>query len=215
MVKKWQLFPPDTVTKLATSEWHQELIWGSAVGLISLEVRDKFVEHMQDTHTCKQRTHTRTDARTHTGQMEQARQGQVHVHLIRMPRFLTPAMAPQSLRLGFELLIRVLLLFCRLPSLSLTLIKITSVYIYANTWQAADAPFSTLCSNKSLKKTKAREGESRTGAHLGVQPLAWSRCGTPSTVGENTPGHIQQQNKGKGGTQPPAPDYLFSLFLSI
>ncbi len=44
-----------------------------------------------------------------------------------------------------------------LPSalpLSLTLIKITSVYIYANTWQAADAPFSTLCSNKSLKKQR-------------------------------------------------------------
>lgn len=88
------------------------------------------------------------------------------------------------------------------PSLSLTLIKITSVYIYANTWQAADAPFSTLCSNKSIKKTKAREGESRTGAHLGVQPLAWSRCGTPNTVGENTPGHIQQQNKGKGEHSP-------------
>lgn len=70
--------------------------------------------------------------------------------------------------------------------------------------------------NKSLKKTKAREGEPRPGAHLGVQPLAWSRCGPPSTVGENTPGHIQQQNKGKGGSHPPpAPDYLFSLFLSI
>lgn len=145
--------------KLATSEWHQQLSWESAVGLTSLEVHNKFVEHMQDTHTFKQRAHIHTDAHTHTGQMEQARQGQVHVHLIRMPHFLTPATAPQSLRLRLELLIRAALLFCHLPSLSLTLIKITSVYIYANTWQAADAPFFTLCYNKKQKKKKkGREG---------------------------------------------------------
>lgn len=123
---------------------------------------------MQDTHTCKQHTYTCTDARAHTGQMEQARQGQVHVHLIRMLGFLTPAMAPQSLRLGFELLIRAVLLFCRLPSLSLTLIKITSVYIYANTWQAADAPFSTLCSNKRQKKTTTNK--TKRGGRANLEP---------------------------------------------
>lgn len=165
--------------------------------LIPLEVHNKFVEHMQDTHV--QTVHRHAQMLKHT-QARWSRRGKAKCactsSVCRVSSLQQRLLNP--LRLMFKLLIQTALLFYHLPSLPLAIIKITSVCIYANTWQAADAPF--LPSAKQNKK-REREDESRTGAHLGLEPLAWSRCGPPGSADISTPGHSSQQQKqrGRGG----------------
>lgn len=96
---------------------------------------------------------------------------------------------------------------------SLSHIKITSVYIYANTWQAADAPFSTLCYNKKQKKKRRASLEPE---HIWVYSH-WPDpdVGRRALQAKTHLDAYSSKTKGKGENSPPAPDYLFSSNLSL